>query len=792
MKVKDENKVRKMCPTGVGDVGREGKAATEGEGVENGKTVVVGVRMDAQSRELLTWALVKVAEPGDRVVALHILPSGAAAAADCSDADGNPASSSSLVSLIKSFDSVLAVYEGFCNLKQIDLKLKICRGSCLRKILVREVKLLSATNLILGVTKNSCAIRSSTSIAKHCAKKLPRECSVMAVSNGKIVFQREASPPSAPCLQPQEHHKRSDRIQPTKFTNGIDVDSCPSPAPRGQGVNKDRPLGLPCEMDMSELCSGGDGHRLSTSEGSSKSNCSVCASVSEPDHGGSGSPGVQSKGEESMALVAAPTIENTASSKGIPEQRPGWPLLRRTVLHEKKTVAAKSKISVVQWAMRLPTRHSASATVHPDHKHSDSAVKVTANPDGDVGAVVPVETNPSPPPSAVSREEQGKFRKELESLHLKYSSTCRLFSYLELQNATSNFSADKLAGKGGSSRVYKGCLPDGKELAVKILKQSEDALREFVLEVEIITTLHHKNIVSLFGFCFENENLILAYDFLSRGSLEDNLHGNEDEKTSLGWTDRYKVAIGVAEALDYLHGAGNAQPVIHRDVKSSNILLSDDYEPQLSDFGLAKWVSSSSSHMTCSDVAGTFGYLAPEYFMYGKVNEKIDVFAFGVVLLELLTGRKPINTVCPKGQESLVIWAKPILQNGKVKQLLDPSLGDEFDADQVERMIIAASLCIRREPRLRPRMALVLQLLHGDEDIVKWAKLQISGSEDGLDEEDADPAASIQSHLNLALLDVEDDSSSISSTEHTVDYIMAHGSLEDYLQRRWSRSSSFD
>ncbi|CAN1781134.1 Protein kinase STUNTED [Linum perenne] len=315
---------------------------------------------------------------------------------------------------------------------------------------------------------------------------------------------------------------------------------------------------------------------------------------------------------------------------------------------------------------------------------------------------------------------------------------CRWFSYEELEAATSNFApgsyrppiyllpkfvretivspyllifchlTENIIGTGGSSHVYKGLLPSGKELAVKILKPSDDVLKEFVVEIEMITTLHHKNIISLFGFCFDHSKLLLVYDFLSRGSLEENLHDKKDVVT-FGWHERHKVAVGVAEALDYLHNHCD-HPVIHRDVKSSNVLLFDDFEPQLSDFGLACWMCSSTEE-TNSDVAGTFGYLAPEYFMHGRMSDKLDVFAFGVVLLELLSGRMAIAGPDSQGQESLLMWvwflARPILQGGKQSQLLDPHIKTEDAEDEIERMVMAATLCIRSCPKSRPQISVV-------------------------------------------------------------------------------------
>ncbi|XP_027360012.1 probable receptor-like protein kinase At5g18500 isoform X2 [Abrus precatorius] len=644
-----------------------------------GRKVLVGVKLDPRSRELLTWALVKVAEPGDLVIALHVL-------------DTITEGTASLLSLVKTFDSVLAVYEGFCNLKQVGLRLKVCRGGSVRKGLVQEAKSFGVSTVILGTSKSHHTIRSSAWVAKYCAKKLPKCISVFAVDNGKISFHREAT---GLC---------SDR---EKLHEGPNVSPEPLVACTDKNVRS-------CESCSLQETSGTEYEQ--------------------------GSPDDLEKGN-ALALVPFQKLDDAPCYSVVvgdsKPSKPGWSILRQ----------------------------------------------IDYSPlDGESGAIVPfgsatIFTPPSLCSDLISLPE------ELLVLQEKYSSSCRLYSLQELVSATANFSPENLVGKGGSSYVYRGCLPDGKELAVKILKPSENVLKEFVQEIEIITTLHHKNIISISGFCLEGNHLLLVYDFLSRGSLEENLHGNKKDCSAFGWQERYQVAVGVAEALDYLHN-GCEQAVIHRDVKSSNILLSHDFEPQLSDFGLASW-GSSSSYITCTDVAGTFGYLAPEYFMHGRVTDKIDVYAFGVVLLELLSNRKPINNESPKGLESLVMWATPILKGGKLSQLLDSSLGSEYNDCQIKRMTLAATLCLRRVPTLRPQISLILKLLLGDEEVTRWAEQEVSVPQE-LDEFDEEPApTNIQSHLNLALLDLEDDAVSISSTEQSV-------SLEDYLQGRWSRSSSFD
>ncbi|XP_020215172.1 probable receptor-like serine/threonine-protein kinase At5g57670 [Cajanus cajan] len=736
--------------------------ATAGEpshGGSDARTVVVGVKMDSHSRELLTWALFKLAQPGDVVLALHVLGN---------DEIVNREGKSSLFSLVKAFESVLAVYEGFCDLKQVDLKLKICRGSSVKKILVREADACSATHILVGTPHGLSRIRPCISVAKYCAKKLPKDCWVLAVNNGKVVFKRDGSPATRADIKGLNHQDHKNGLLGTlsKSSQVLDVDGTVMNG-KGGGQFSDHSLAKAF---------------LDSKEFKGKKGCFICASTPALFDSTCKNSEEESCGEveEKNPLAIVPVQTNGAASKA------GWPLLHRKIVSDGKCPerSVLRQISVVQWAMQLPSRNI-SYTAHHDHKtyHFDRDKDRFSGLDSNCGALVPV--NAEIGTVSLPEHNSRSIPKELVGLHEKYSSTCTLFKYQELVSATSNFLPENLIGKGGSSEVYRGCLPDGKQLAVKILKPSEEVLKEFVLEIEIITTLHHKNIISLLGFCFEDGNLLLVYDFLSRGSLEENLYGNKKIPLVFGWTERYKVAMGVAEALEYLHD-NEGQSVIHRDVKSSNVLLSEDFEPQLSDFGLAKWASTSSSHIICTDVAGTFGYMAPEYFMYGKVTEKIDVYAFGVVLLELLSGRKPISGDYPKGQESLVMWASPILNSGKASQLLDPSLGDNYDHEEMERVVLAATLCIRRAPRARPQISLISKLLGGDADVIKWARLEVNATEapEMLDDETCPPSI-LQSHLNLALLDVEDDLLSMCSVDQ-------HVSLEDYLRGRWSRSSSFD
>ncbi|KAK4411745.1 Receptor-like cytosolic serine/threonine-protein kinase RBK1 [Sesamum angolense] len=287
----------------------------------------------------------------------------------------------------------------------------------------------------------------------------------------------------------------------------------------------------------------------------------------------------------------------------------------------------------------------------------------------------------------------------------------RNFSYAELKQATDNFSSDKLIGKGGHAEVYKGFLPDGHVVAVKKItkaeKKNEDRVGDFLAELGIIAHIDHPNTAKLIGFSSDG-GLHLVLQFSPHGSLGTVLHGSDE---SLDWNLRYKVALGIAEGLKYLH-CDCQRRIIHRDITASNILLSEDYDAQISDFGLAKWLPEKWLHHVVSPIEGTFGYMAPEYFMHGIVHEKTDVFAFGVLLLELITGRRAVDS----SQQSLVMWAKPLLEQNNIKEVADPRLGENYSVIEMKRAMFAAFICIHHLPNMRPNMPRVVKVLKGEHE----------------------------------------------------------------------------
>ncbi|CAN1320899.1 Putative proline-rich receptor-like protein kinase PERK11 [Linum perenne] len=285
------------------------------------------------------------------------------------------------------------------------------------------------------------------------------------------------------------------------------------------------------------------------------------------------------------------------------------------------------------------------------------------------------------------------------------------FSHEEVMEMTKGFARENIIGEGGFGCVFKGWLPDGKIVAVKQLKVgSGQGDREFKAEVEIISRVHHRHLVSLVGYSSSDQQRLLIYEFLPNNTLEYHLHA---KGSGLDWSNRLKIAIGAAKGLAYLHEDCNPK-IIHRDIKSANILLDDKFEAQVADFGLARLNDTAQTHVS-TRVMGTFGYLAPEYAQSGKLTDRSDVYSFGVVLLELITGRKPVDSNRSLGDESLVEWARPHLMNamesGDLSELVDPRLGDRYIEEELIKMVETAAACIRHSAPKRPRMVQVIDRL---------------------------------------------------------------------------------
>ncbi|KAM3197065.1 hypothetical protein ACQJBY_072624 [Aegilops geniculata] len=321
------------------------------------------------------------------------------------------------------------------------------------------------------------------------------------------------------------------------------------------------------------------------------------------------------------------------------------------------------------------------------------------------------------------RSTQSGPSSSLGSSMAAYTGQAKTFKFAEIEKATNGFDDSSIVGEGGFGCVYQGTLEDGTTVAVKVLKRFDgQGEREFLAEVEMLGRLHHRNLVKLLGICVEENARCLVYELIPNGSVESHLHGADREIAPLDWNARMKIALGAGRALAYLH-EDSSPCVIHRDFKSSNILLEHDFTPKVSDFGLARTASGEGNQHISTRVMGTFGYVAPEYAMTGHLLVKSDVYSYGVVLLELLTGRKPVDMSQPAGQESLVAWARPYLTNVVgLRQAVDPLLGPDVPLDNVAKAAAIASMCVQPEVAHRPSMSEVVQALklvcsEGDEGL---------------------------------------------------------------------------
>ncbi|PAN40535.1 hypothetical protein PAHAL_7G322600 [Panicum hallii] len=289
--------------------------------------------------------------------------------------------------------------------------------------------------------------------------------------------------------------------------------------------------------------------------------------------------------------------------------------------------------------------------------------------------------------------------------------TITYFDYATLKKATRDFNQKNQLGRGGFGPVYLGKLDDGRKVAVKQLTvgKSGQGESEFFVEVNMITSIQHKNLVRLVGCCSEGSQRLLVYEFMKNKSLDKILFGG-DGAPFLNWKTRHQIIIGIARGLQYLHEESNLR-IVHRDIKASNILLDDKFQPKISDFGLARFFPEDQTYLSTA-FAGTLGYTAPEYAIRGELTVKADTYSFGVLVLEIISSRKNTDLSLPNEMQYLPEHAWRLHEQSKILELVDPKVqADGFDEKEVQQVCQIALLCVQPYPNLRPAMSEVVLML---------------------------------------------------------------------------------
>ncbi|CAN6678648.1 unnamed protein product [Malus baccata var. baccata] len=300
------------------------------------------------------------------------------------------------------------------------------------------------------------------------------------------------------------------------------------------------------------------------------------------------------------------------------------------------------------------------------------------------------------------------------------------YSLSKLQVATDTFSNKNIVGRGGFGKVYKGRLDDGTLVAVKRFKEerTQGGELQFQTEVEMISMAVHRNLLRLHGFCMTRTERLLVYPYMANGSVASCLRDRPEGQPALDWPIRQRIALGSARGLAYLHDHCDPK-IIHRDVKAANILLDEEFDAVVGDFGLASLMDYKDTHVATT-VCGTIGHIAPEYYANGRFSEKTDVFAYGVMLLQLITGRRPFDLARLASSDDVMLfnWVKRLLKDQRLETLVDADLNGNYVDDQVEQLIQVALLCTHGTPGERPKMSEVVRMLEGNGLTERWEEWQ--------------------------------------------------------------------
>ncbi|XP_008792302.2 probable LRR receptor-like serine/threonine-protein kinase At1g53430 [Phoenix dactylifera] len=304
------------------------------------------------------------------------------------------------------------------------------------------------------------------------------------------------------------------------------------------------------------------------------------------------------------------------------------------------------------------------------------------------------------------------------------------FTLKQIKTATKNFDPENKIGEGGFGSVYRGVLPDGSEIAVKQLSsKSKQGNREFINEIGMISALQHPNLVKLYGCCMEGNQLLLIYEYMENNSLARALFGPQEHRLKLDWRTRRKICLGIARGLAFLHEESRIK-IVHRDIKGTNILLDKDLDAKISDFGLARLDEEENTHIS-TRIAGTIGYMAPEYAMRGYLTDKADVYSFGVVTLEIVSGMSNTNYRPKEDFVYLLDWAYVLQEQGSLLELVDTNLGSNYSKEEALQMLNLALVCTNPSPTLRPTMSTVVSMLDGKTPVrVPEVMRSISKTED--------------------------------------------------------------